>query len=171
MDFVAASLENQTAFTELIYRFAVACVLAGLIGFNREWREKPAGLKTHIMVAVAACAFAILSLEIFADAVRTTDESQADPIRVVEAVVQGVAFLGAGAIIQARTSVRGVTTGASIWVAGAIGLAAGTGHVAVALLCTGFGLVVLIGVQWFERHALERLRPSRENHETEARDG
>lgn len=150
MEMFTQTLYGAAGLGELALRFTVAAVLAGLIGFNREWRRKPAGLRTHILVGVAACAFALLSLELFAEAASLYPESQTDPIRVVEAVIKGVAFLGAGVIIQARGTVTGVTTGASIWVAGAIGLAAGVGNMRIALLCAGFGLIALIALRWLE---------------------
>ncbi|MGC2853848.1 MgtC/SapB family protein [Novispirillum sp. DQ9] len=163
MEMFAASLEGHTGLIEMIYRFAAASVLAGLLGINREWRNKPAGLRTHILVAVAACAFALLSLELFLESADMAEGAQSDPVRVVEAVVKGVAFLGAGVIIQSGGTVTGVTTGASIWVAGAIGLAAGIGSMRIALLCTVFGLVALIVLGWIERVAVRR--PPRDGEE------
>ncbi|MFA7431664.1 MAG: MgtC/SapB family protein [Rhodospirillaceae bacterium] len=156
METLANSLSGETGYADLLIRFTAASVLAGLLGINREWRHKPAGLRTHILVAVAACAFALLSMDLFLETAALHPEAQSDPIRVIEAVVTGVAFLGAGVIIQAGGTVTGVTTGASVWVAGAIGLAAGTGNIRIAVLCTAFGLIALIVLGWFERRFTKR---------------
>lgn len=156
METLTNSLSGETSFAELLFRFTAASVLAALLGINREWRNKPAGLRTHILVAVAACAFTLLSVDLFLETAALHPETRSDPIRVVEAVVTGVAFLGAGVIIQSGGTVTGVTTGASVWVAGAIGLSAGIGNIRIALLCTGFGLLALIVLGWIERMTIRK---------------
>ncbi len=158
METLANSLSGDTSFAQLLFRFTAASVLAALLGINREWRNKPAGLRTHILVAVAACAFALLSLELFIETTELHPDARSDPIRVIEAVVTGVAFLGAGVIIQSGGTVTGVTTGASVWVAGAIGLSAGIGNIRIALMCAGFGLLALIVLGWFERMTIGKRR-------------
>lgn len=155
-EIIAASLQGHLSLAEMLYRFAGAAVLAGLLGFNREWRNKPAGLRTHILVAVASCAFTLLAMELFLEASDLVPNARPDPVRVLEAVVKGVAFLGAGVIIQSRGTVTGVTTGASILVAGAIGVAAGIGNMRIALLATACGLIALIILAWFERMTSKR---------------
>ncbi|SOD98024.1 MgtC/SapB family protein [Caenispirillum bisanense] len=153
-EILQASLETHLPFEDIAVRLAAALVLGGAIGLNREWLQKPAGLRTHIMVSLAAATFGVLAREMFMDAVE--EGGQPDPVRVVEAVVTGVAFLGAGTIIQqSGGKVAGMTTGASIWLAGAIGVACGTGHLSIAALCTGLGLVVLVAVNWFETLVVE----------------
>lgn len=154
MEMIADSLGGHVSLADMVYRFAGAAFLAGLLGVNREWRDKPAGLRTHILVAVAACAFTLLSLELFLEASDLLPGAQPDPVRAIEAVVKGVAFLGAGVIIQSGGTVTGVTTGASILVAGAIGLAAGIGNMRIALLCAACGLLALVVLGWFERLAM-----------------
>jgi len=163
MEIIADSLSSHIGFGDLVYRFTVAAFLAALLGVNREWRNKPAGLRTHILVAVAACAFALLSLELFLETTELHPDARSDPIRVIEAVVTGVAFLGAGVIIQSSGTVTGVTTGASVWVAGAIGLSAGIGNVRIALLCAGFGLLALIVLGWIERMTITKRRRGKTN--------
>lgn len=155
MQIIADSLQGHISLADMVYRFAAATVLAGLLGFNREWRNKPAGLRTHILVAVASCAFTLLAMELFVEANELDSDSRPDPVRAVEAVVKGVAFLGAGVIIQSGGTVTGVTTGASILVAGAIGLAAGIGNMRIALLCTACGLLALIVLGWLESRAFD----------------
>jgi putative Mg2+ transporter-C (MgtC) family protein len=151
LDLLPIQFDTNTSLDVIALRMGLAALLGGLIGLNREWREKPAGLKTHILVAVGASSFALLSLEMYMDAIKADEMAQADPIRVIEAMIKGVAFLGAGAIIQSRGSVAGITTGASIWTVGAIGLACGGGYFSIAVLASIFAFATLTVVQGLER--------------------
>jgi putative Mg2+ transporter-C (MgtC) family protein len=143
-----------TSFPVIAARLLLAAVFGGAIGFEREWQNRPAGLRTHILVCVAAATFAILTIEIIhapmfaVEAVR--DSVKVDPIRVVEAVTAGVAFLAAGVVIFTRGQVHGLTTGAGMWLAGAIGVACGLGLWQIALLATVIALVVLGLLHAFE---------------------
>ncbi|WP_420003388.1 MgtC/SapB family protein [Arenibacterium sp. LLYu02] len=131
-------------------RLLAASVLAALIGAEREMRGKPAGLRTHILVAVAACLFIVLGREIAA--LDFGAEAQRnDPLRMIEAVTAGVAFLAAGLIFTAGDRVRNVTTGASLWLAGAIGLGCGAGQMPLAAMATGLVLTVLFVLRHVER--------------------
>jgi putative Mg2+ transporter-C (MgtC) family protein len=118
-----------TSFPVIVARLALAALLGAAIGFEREWQARPAGLRTHMLVCIAAATFAILTIEIVHAPMFTTDAMKeavkVDPIRVVEAVTAGVAFLAAGIVIFTRGEVHGLTTGAGMWLAGAIGVAAG----------------------------------------------
>lgn len=141
-------LDDMTANTFLGYpviwaRLIVAAALGGLIGFERELVQRPAGLRTHALVALAAAAFAVLSVEVTRSTVFTGEGVRIDPLRVIEAVTAGVAFLAAGIIVLQKGEVQGLTTGAGIWLAAAIGLGIGFGHWAVALPATIIGVVVL----------------------------
>ena len=149
-----------------LVRLSAACVLGAAIGAEREWRQKPAGLRTHILVSVGACLFCLLMLELISeaaaiDARNNTAAVRADPVRVIEAVTAGVAFLAAGTILTGNGRVRGLTTGAEMWVAGAIGVACGIGQLPLAGLSAGLVLIVMIGVRWLEvrgpkkRHSAE----------------
>lgn len=131
-------------------RLAAALLLGGLIGLDRELRDRPAGLRTHILVAIAAALFTLLSFELLEAAQEADRSSRADPIRVVEAVLTGVAFLGAGTIIQASRRLEGVTTGASIWLVGAVGVACGGGYYETAAIGTAFAIFVLTGLGFVE---------------------
>jgi putative Mg2+ transporter-C (MgtC) family protein len=133
-------------------RLLAACLLGALIGVEREWRRKPAGLRTHIMVAAGACLFCLLTLELLQEAeARASSIASPDPIRIISAVTSGVAFLAAGTIITSGNRVIGLTTGAGMWVAGAIGVACGLGHIALAGLATGIVLVILVAIGKVER--------------------
>lgn len=145
MEFDAANLlgDTQTPFAVIALRLTASVVLALAIGLERELRGKTAGLRTHMLVSLAAATFAVLTIELAHDAAWLTENVRQDPLRVVEATITGVAFLGAGAIIQAGGTVHGLTTGASIWLAGSVGLACGIGRFGVALLLVALSLVIL----------------------------
>jgi putative Mg2+ transporter-C (MgtC) family protein len=137
---------------EVIVRLLAATVCGAMIGVEREARDKPAGLRTVMLVSISACAFTVLALELATVSEETVPNARPDPVRVVEAVVTGVAFLGAGSIIRAGASVHGVTTGATIWLVGAIGTACGAGLLGIGLAVTLLSLFVLVVLGWIERH-------------------
>ena len=118
-------------------RLAVAVGLGGAIGFERELREREAGLRTHILVCVGSALFTIVSAYGFRGFLESGDQViRADPTRIAAQIVTGIGFLGAGAIIRQGLSVRGLTTAATLWVAAAIGIAAGAGYYSGAVLAT-----------------------------------
>jgi putative Mg2+ transporter-C (MgtC) family protein len=145
---------TYTPFPVVAARLLLATVFGALIGFEREWRNRPAGLRTHILVCVAAATFGILTIEIVhapmfaADAMK--EAVKVDPLRVVEAVTAGVAFLAAGSIMFSRGQVHGLTTGAGMWLAGAIGVACGFGLWQIAAFGTVMVLIVLGLLHTFE---------------------
>jgi len=134
---------TYTPFTVVAARLLLASIFGAVIGFEREWRKRPAGLRTHILVCVAAATFAILTIEIVHAPMFGGNSVNLDPIRVVEAVTAGVAFLAAGVVIFTRGEVHGLTTGAGMWMAGAIGLACGLGLWQVGGFSVLIALVVL----------------------------
>ncbi len=152
-----AARPDAFPWSAVLLRLAAACILGGLIGIEREWRDKPAGLRTHMMVAVGACLFCLLTFEIMLEARAEGDPTtvRTDPLRVIEAVTAGVAFLAAGTILGQGRSVHGLTTGAGLWVAGAIGVACGIGQLLLAGLATLIVLAVLVVLRWVEDHALK----------------
>lgn len=141
---------THTAFPVIVARLLLAAFFGAAIGFEREWRNRPAGLRTHILVCVAAATFAILTIEILHIPTFEKETARFDPIRVAEAVTAGVAFLAAGVVIFTRGEVHGLTTGAGMWLAGAIGVASGLGLWQIALLATVLALVVLGLLHAFE---------------------
>lgn len=124
-------------------RMLAALVLGGVIGFERETHAKPAGLRTHMLVSIAACLFTLVGLELAQLDFGGEQAKRADPIRLIEAVTAGVAFLAAGLIFTSGGRVRNITTGTSLWLAGAIGLASGAGQIALAAMATVLTLVVI----------------------------
>ncbi len=149
-------------------RLGIAVALGAVIGVDRELRDRPAGLRTHILVALASALFTMISFELFLMAEDASGAGRADPVRVVEAVLTGVAFLGAGTIIRSGPRLEGVTTGASIWLAGAAGVAAGGGFYQLAAIGTGLGVAVLTGLGLVERRLHRRSR-AQEQLEAEGR--
>ncbi len=117
-------------------RLLLAAVLGGAIGYEREKKERSAGLKTHILVSVGSALYVMAPLY--------AGVSQADNTRVVQGVVSGIGFLGAGAILKLQRDMRveGLTTAARIWLTSAIGVAAGLGNALLAIIATGVALFV-----------------------------
>ena len=138
------------SFPVIAARLLVAALLGAAIGFEREWRNRPAGLRTHILICVAAATFGVLTIEIVHAPVFAREGTAVDPIRAVEAVTAGVAFLAAGSILFSRGEVQGLTTGAGMWLAGAVGLACGLGLWQIAGLGTLLALVVMGLMHTFE---------------------
>jgi len=130
-------------FSVISARLLLAALLGSIVGLEREWRNRPAGLRTHILVCVATALIAILTIEITHLHVFDGQEIAIDPIRLIEATTAGVAFLAAGLIFFAKGEVHGLTTGAGMWLAGAIGLAVGLGFWQIAVLATVLALIVL----------------------------
>ena len=138
------------AFPVIVARLMFAALLGAAIGFEREWRARPAGLRTHILICVAAATFGILTVEIAHLDIFEGNATRVDPVRAIEAVTAGVAFLAAGSILFSRGEVQGLTTGAGMWLAGAVGLASGIGLWQIAGLGTLLILVVLGLLHGFE---------------------
>jgi putative Mg2+ transporter-C (MgtC) family protein len=140
-------VETHTPQHILAIRLLLAALFGAMIGFEREGASGPAGLRTHILISVAACLFTLLAFEIYETALAGGGNSP-DPIRAVEATTAGIAFLGAGAIFQARGSVRGLTTGAGMWLAGAVGVSSALGYYVVAFGVSLFAVVVLAALRY-----------------------
>ena len=145
---------------DALLRLVIAIVFGGIVGFDREVRNKPAGLRTHILISLAAALFTLITFELHGEILQHGgDRFTADPIRIIEAVTAGVAFLAAGAIIQSRGTVRGLTTGANMWLAGAVGVASGAGSYVLAPSGAVFALIVLTVLGALEA----RLSPKQES--------
>lgn len=121
-------------------RVLLAGVLGAMLGFEREWRGKEAGLRTNTLIAIGAALFTAMSLGF-----------GGDPGRVAAQVVTGIGFLGAGAIMRTGGNVQGLTTAAMIWTNAAIGLTCGAGHVRLATAVTLIVLLAMIGLTPLDR--------------------
>jgi putative Mg2+ transporter-C (MgtC) family protein len=141
-------------------RLSLAAALGGAIGFERELRDREAGLRTHLLVCLGSALFTIVSAYGFREFLTSGDQViRADPTRIAAQIVTGIGFLGAGAIIRQGLSVRGLTTAATLWVAAAIGIAAGAGYYSGAVLGTVVTLVALWPLRIAAYHVFERIRP------------
>ena len=129
---------------DVFLRLSIAVLVGAAVGWDREKRNKPAGLRTHILISLASSVFTVITFELHAEVNRVDQEVNADPIRIIEAVTAGVAFLAAGAIIRGRGGVQGLTTGANMWLAGALGVACGSGYYSIAGIATVFAILVLV---------------------------
>ena len=147
--------DNRTEMSdlELIQRLCLSAVLGGVLGVEREWRGKAAGLRTNILIAMGSALFTVMSIDV-------SSGSGGDSTRIASGIVTGIGFLGAGAIMRNGSSIKGLTTAAMIWVNAAIGVAAGGGEYRVAIIATIVALVVLIVLGPAER-ALAKLRPKK----------
>jgi putative Mg2+ transporter-C (MgtC) family protein len=133
---------------ELIQRLILAAVLGGALGLEREMRNKSAGLRTNILIAIGSALFTVMSIEL-------GDPRGADPGRVAAQIVTGVGFLGAGAIMRTDAGIHGLTTAATIWVNAAVGVAVGGGEYHLAVIATVVTLAVLLVLvpleKWMDR--------------------
>ena len=161
MDWVTSLIAGSydTGHAEIVFRFSLAIVLGAVIGLERELRDHPAGLRTHILVALAASLFTIITFELFHELTSASSDSRADPIRVIEAATAGVSFLAAGTIIQSRGEVSGLTTGAAMWLAGAVGVACGLGYYFLAIVATLLSVVIVVVIRKLEGSYLGTKRP------------
>lgn len=126
----------------LLVRLGGAITLCALIGLEREVKRSPAGLRTHILVGLASAVYTLITVELISRADGYPSVVRTDPIRIIEAVTSGVAFLAAGMIIFTGEKVRGLTTGAGLWLSASVGLAAGLGLWPLAGLSTVLALIV-----------------------------
>ena len=132
-----SSLPDAAEVTRVMVRLLLAALLGGIVGYEREHKGKAAGLRTHMLVAMGAALFVLVP--------ERGGMGIADMSRVIQGVVAGVGFLGAGTILKgdAESQVKGLTTAAGIWLTAAIGVAAGLGQEATAVLTTALALLVL----------------------------
>lgn len=132
-------------FSEYLARLVIALLIGGAIGLEREFKGKPAGMRTNMLICVGSCLIMIISIEIARSAVRT-----ADPGRIAAQVVTGIGFLGAGTIIRSRFHIVGLTTAATIWSLSAIGLAIGAGYLLLSVVVAFLITVTLVFIGLIE---------------------
>jgi putative Mg2+ transporter-C (MgtC) family protein len=136
---------------ELIARIATGAVLGGVIGFERDRHRRPVGLRTHLIVAMAAATFTVVSAQFpYAQHYGKDDFVEVDTSRIAASVVSAVGFLAGGAILRTGLSVQGLTTAAGLWLVTAIGMCAGAGMYVVSAAVTGMGIVALTVLRRFE---------------------
>ena len=154
-------LANQhQLLNDFLFRSGIAILCGGIIGVERELKRKPAGFRTNILICLGSTYFMLISLLVSGSAAGRPG----DPGRVAAQVVTGIGFLGAGAIIQSRGQIAGLTTAALIWVVASIGLLIGAGYQLLALLGTGVIFLTLTVLGMVERKMLNHRMPPPPNH-------
>ncbi len=146
---------------ELLLRIAVGTALGGVIGYERNIHGRPAGFRTHMLVALASATFMVVSTHfVYLQRYHEGDLVMVDTSRIAASIVSGMGFLAGGAILRTGLSVQGLTTAAALWLVGSIGMAAGSGMFLVAGFATLVGVVTLTILRRFEDkddHVLHRV--------------
>ncbi len=137
---------------EIILKLLLAIALGGIIGLEREASQKPAGLRTHILICVSATIMMVLSGQVLAGKGAATG----DTLRIAAAVITGMGFIGAGTIIQSQGTVHGLTTAATLWTVAGVGLVVGAGYYLIAVIASALILITLILFQKVEETHLKR---------------
>ncbi len=133
--------------SQIVLRLVLTVVLSGFVGLERQLHRRTAGLRTHILVSLGSCLIMLTSLYVF-DIYKNV--ASIDPARIAAGVITGVGFLGAGAIINERGGIKGLTTAASLWIASGLGLAVGCGYYFAAAVTTVLTLIVLFFLRYVE---------------------
>ena len=134
--------------SEIILRLILSAIIGGMVGVEREVNNRPAGLRTHILVSVGSALIMLVSIDGF--------NNIGDPSRMAAQVVTGVGFIGAGTIIKTGNSIKGLTTAASLWVCSGIGLAIGNGYYLGGIVTSAIVLLTLISLRVFEKGILKK---------------
>ena len=162
MEFNYIDLSSIDLNVIIIFRMALAALLAFIPGMERELTGKFAGLRTHILVCLGSCVFTILSLYGFQTSTHTPGVIvQDDPARVAAQVITGIGFIGAGSVMRHGSNVSGITTAATLWVCAAIGMASGCGEYGIAILASIVTLIVLITIRKFEKVIISKRKEVR----------
>lgn len=142
------SQEDYTMFSRIL----IAALLCGVIGLEREFKNHPAGFRTHLLVGIGSCLMMILSLYGFEHYLQDHKTVQFDPSRIPSYVISGIGFLGGGTILVKGATVRGLTTAASIWIVAGLGLIIGSGMYILAFFTTIIVLMCLIFLNRLEKY-------------------
>ena len=157
---------------EATLRLALAGALGAVIGFERELRDREAGIRTHLLVSMGSALFTIVSAFGFHEFLANGGAVvRADPTRIAAQIVTGIGFLGAGAIIREGLSVRGLTTAATLWVVAAIGMASGAGYYWPAVATTVLTIFALWPLRLIAYRMIERIKPEENRLTVELREG
>jgi len=146
MDFLIGGIISDIHWIDIILRIASSIIIGGVIGFEREKHNRPAGLRTHILVSLGACVITLIECTIasrVSELAQSTDGVSVSVGRIAAQVVSGVGFLGAGTIVLSKQRISGLTTAASLWNAACMGLAVGYGFYLLAFVSCILVLIVL----------------------------
>jgi putative Mg2+ transporter-C (MgtC) family protein len=157
---------------EALLRLSIACALGAAIGFEREIRDREAGIRTHLLVSLGSALFTIVSAYGFHEFLASGDNIvRTDPTRIAAQIVAGIGFLGAGAIIREGLSIRGLTTAATLWVVAAIGMACGAGYYWPAAAATVLTILALWPLRILAYRLIEQIKPEENRLTVELREG
>jgi len=139
----------------------VSAILGFALGIERELTNKQAGLRTHIFVCLGSCVFTLLSIHGFptfaiGDNYFSGATGVRDTARIAAQIVTGIGFIGAGTVLRNGSSVHGLTTASTLWIAAGIGMACGAGEFEIAIVATVISVLVLVGIKWFEKNILAK---------------
>jgi putative Mg2+ transporter-C (MgtC) family protein len=142
-------------FVDITFRLVLSIIISGCIGIEREYKNRPAGIRTHILVCVGATVIALIQDQISIDALALAQANptlsgviRSDQARLIAQVVSGVGFLGAGTIVVTQRSILGLTTAATIWSVACLGIAVGMGYYPIAIIGAA---AIMIGLTWLKR--------------------
>ncbi|MDF2674581.1 MAG: methyltransferase [Clostridiales bacterium] len=151
---------------QIVLRLGLALIIGGAIGYEREFKNRPAGFRTHILVCIGATVISMIQED---SVIKTSEIILTNPIlesalkadigRMGAQVISGVGFLGAGTIMHQKGSIKGLTTAASLWVVACLGLAIGMGQYTLSVLSGITVVLVLVGLKQFEPKFLDKIRP------------
>ena len=171
MRFLVSEIPSLSGW-EAALRLGVAGALGAVIGFERELRDREAGIRTHLLVSMGSALFTIVSAFGFHEFLANGGAVvRADPTRIAAQIVTGIGFLGAGAIIREGLSVRGLTTAATLWVVAAIGMASGAGYYWPAVATTVLTIFALWPLRLIAYRMIERIKPEENRLTVELREG
>ena len=157
---------------EALLRLSMACGLGAAIGFEREIRDREAGIRTHLLVSLGSALFTVVSAYGFHEFLASGDTIvRADPTRIAAQIVTGIGFLGAGAIIREGLNVRGLTTAATLWVVAAIGMACGAGYYWPAAATTVLTILALWPLRVVAYRLIEQIKPEENRITVELKEG
>ena len=137
--------------TDIAIRLAAAVAAGAALGWERESQQKPAGLRTHMLVTLGAAGFVLAGIQLHEELITKGQAGNSDLMKVIGGIVGGIGFLGAGSIIRAGGAIHGLTTAATIWLAAAIGVACGLGFYVQSVAMVALALVILFVVGVIER--------------------
>ncbi|HRX85411.1 MAG TPA: MgtC/SapB family protein [Phycisphaerae bacterium] len=149
--------ELNITWWELAGRLLLAAVLGGVLGWDREAHNKPAGVRTFMIVALGSTGLALIADGLF-EVMRREPQLYGglDPSRILQGIIGGIGFIGAGTIIRGEAKVQGITTAAGIWLAAAVGIAVGLGSYSLAIALSALGVIVLAAVGFFTVRVLDQ---------------
>jgi putative Mg2+ transporter-C (MgtC) family protein len=149
-------MSDPSELAQIIPRLGCALAAGGVIGWEREMQDKPAGLRTNMLVALGAAVAVLAGLQLPAAGHAPEDGSAAVASRIIQGIVGGIGFLGAGTILQSRHSVHGLTTASALWLSAALGVSSGLGLYKLTFTAVALGIVVLAVFLLIEK----RIRPN-----------